>query len=98
MTFRTETITRGERLAYLARPEDATHAGVLLLPSVHGIDQYSRLFADSLAEAGLDDTDLGAVRRPAHSAHARGARRAAGDTDRRHIDARDDVVAGLHVQ
>ena len=26
---------------------------MLLLPSVHGIDQYSRMFADSLAAAGL---------------------------------------------
>jgi carboxymethylenebutenolidase len=52
MTIRTETITRGERVAYLARPADA-RAGVLLLPSVHGIDQYSKAYAHALAEAGL---------------------------------------------
>ena len=28
-------------------------AGVLLLPSVHGIDQYSKAYAQALAEAGL---------------------------------------------
>jgi carboxymethylenebutenolidase len=52
MTTRTETITRGERVGYLARPADA-QAGVLLLPSVHGIDQYSTAYAHLLAEAGL---------------------------------------------
>ena len=52
MTIRTETITRGERVGYLARPADA-RAGVLLLPSVHGIDQYSKAYAQALAEAGL---------------------------------------------
>lgn len=53
MAIRTETITRGERLAYLARPDAGTRAGVLLLPSVHGIDQYGKAFADALATAGM---------------------------------------------
>jgi carboxymethylenebutenolidase len=52
VSIRTDTITRGERVAYLARPADA-QAGVLLLPSVHGIDQYSKAYAQMLAEAGL---------------------------------------------
>ena len=52
MTIRTETITLGERVAYLARPTDA-RAGVLLLPSVHGVDQYATAYAHALAEAGL---------------------------------------------
>jgi carboxymethylenebutenolidase len=52
MTIRTETITRGQRVGYLARPVEA-RAGVLLLPSVHGIDQYSKAYAQALAEAGL---------------------------------------------
>ena len=52
MTIRTETITRGQRVGYLARPGEA-RAGVLLLPSVHGIDQYSKAYAQALAEAGL---------------------------------------------
>src|SRR5262245_37302413 len=52
MTIRTETITRGERIAYLARPADA-QAGVLLLPTVHGIDQYAKAYAQMLAEADL---------------------------------------------
>jgi carboxymethylenebutenolidase len=52
MTIHTETITRGERVGYLARPGDA-RAGVLLLPSVHGIDQYATAYANALAEAGL---------------------------------------------
>jgi carboxymethylenebutenolidase len=52
MTIRTETLTIGERVGYLVRPADA-QAGVLLLPSVHGIDQYSKAYAHALAEAGL---------------------------------------------
>jgi carboxymethylenebutenolidase len=52
MTIRTETITRGERVGYLARPGDA-QAGVLLLPTVHGVDQYAKAYAHLLAEAGL---------------------------------------------
>jgi carboxymethylenebutenolidase len=52
MTIRTETITVGERVGYLARPA-AAQSGVLLLPSVHGVDQYSTAYAHALAEAGL---------------------------------------------
>jgi carboxymethylenebutenolidase len=52
MTIRTETLTRIERVAYLARPGDA-QAGVLLLPSVHGVDQYSKAYAHALAETGI---------------------------------------------
>ena len=52
MPIWTETITRGERVGYLARPADA-QAGVLLLPSVHGVDQYAKAYAHALAEAGL---------------------------------------------
>ena len=52
MNISTETLTRGERVAYLARPADA-QAGVLLLPSVHGVDQYAKAYAHALAESGL---------------------------------------------
>jgi carboxymethylenebutenolidase len=52
VTIRTETITRGERVACLARPTDA-RGGVLLLPSVHGVGQYATAYAHALAEAGL---------------------------------------------
>ena len=86
MTIRTETITRGERVGYLARPADA-QAGVLLLPSVHGIDQYGNAYAHALAEAGLADPDLGAVSRPAARRHPRAARGAARDADRRDVAA-----------
>jgi carboxymethylenebutenolidase len=52
MTIRTEFITRGQRVAYLARPADA-RAGVLQLPTVHGVDQYAKAYAHALAESGL---------------------------------------------
>jgi len=53
MAIRTETITRGERVAFLTRPERATPGGVLLLPPVHGIEQSGKAYAQALAEAGL---------------------------------------------
>lgn len=52
MTIRSETITLGARVACLVRPTDA-RAGVLLLPTVHGADQYAMAYAQALAEAGL---------------------------------------------
>ena len=42
----------GERVGYLARP-DRRAAGVLLLPSVHGVDPSTKAYAQALAEAGL---------------------------------------------
>jgi carboxymethylenebutenolidase len=53
MTTKTELITRGERVALLVRPEGAATTGVLLLPSVFGIDNSSTAYAQALAEAGL---------------------------------------------
>ncbi len=53
MTFRIETITRGARVGYLAQPPHAAHAGVLLLPPVHGIEPAGKAYAHALAEAGL---------------------------------------------
>jgi carboxymethylenebutenolidase len=40
-------------VGFLARPERASAGGVLLLPSVHGIDQHARDYAQALAAAGL---------------------------------------------
>jgi carboxymethylenebutenolidase len=53
MAIRTDTLARGERLAYLAQPETKARAGVLLLPSVLGIDAHVKAFAHALAGAGL---------------------------------------------
>ena len=52
MPIRTETITRANASPIWRGPRDA-RAGVLLLPSVHGIDQYATAYAHALAEAGL---------------------------------------------
>jgi len=53
MTIKTETLTRGKRVAWLARPECLTRSGVLLLPSVHGVDPHTQDHARALAESGL---------------------------------------------
>jgi carboxymethylenebutenolidase len=52
MVIRTDTITRGAHVGYLARRADA-QAAVLLLPTVHGVDQYAKAYAHALAEAGI---------------------------------------------
>ena len=94
MTIWTETITRGERAGYLARPADA-RAGVLLLPSVHGVDQYAKAYAHALAEAGLATViwePFPGHRRP----KPRATRGAACDADRRDVPARDELVARPH--
>ncbi|MGH6767402.1 MAG: dienelactone hydrolase family protein [Xanthobacteraceae bacterium] len=49
----TVSIERGERLASLVRPAVAGTAGVLLLPSVFGVDRHALDYAHLLAEAGL---------------------------------------------
>jgi carboxymethylenebutenolidase len=48
-----ERIERGQHLASLVWPDVAGHAGVLLLPSVYGIDRHALDYARLLAEAGL---------------------------------------------
>jgi carboxymethylenebutenolidase len=53
MTIAAETLTRGERVGWLARPERATARGVLLLPTVFGAEQSAKAYAEMLAEAGL---------------------------------------------
>lgn len=53
MPFITEPITQGERVAWLARPQQTTPSGVLVLPTVHGVDSSVQNYAQSLAEAGL---------------------------------------------
>ena len=53
MTILVERIERGQRLASLVRPGFAGEAGVLLLPSVHGVDRPALDYAHLLADAGL---------------------------------------------
>jgi carboxymethylenebutenolidase len=48
-----ERIERGKRLGSLVRPAVAGEAGVLLLPSVHGVDRYALDYAQLLAGEGL---------------------------------------------
>jgi carboxymethylenebutenolidase len=53
MSTKADIIKRGERVAFLARPERPTQSGVLLLPPVHGIEPTGKAYAQALAEAGL---------------------------------------------
>jgi carboxymethylenebutenolidase len=53
MTISIERIEHGERLSSLVRPTLVGDAGVLLLPSVHGVDRYALDYAHLLAEARL---------------------------------------------
>jgi len=76
MTTRTQDITEGKRQAHLTRPDGAAEAGVLLLPSVHGIDNYVKDYARLLAEAGLPTLiwEPFPGHKPAHSREDRTAR------------------------
>ena len=81
MTIKTETFTRGERVAFLAWPERTGQSGVLLLPPVHGIEPSGMAYAQALAEAGLTALIWEPFRGQPRG-YARAARRAARDADR----------------
>jgi carboxymethylenebutenolidase len=51
-------MSKGRRLTgphhgYLAQPAASTHAGVLILPTIFGVNEFARGFADTLADSGL---------------------------------------------
>jgi carboxymethylenebutenolidase len=53
MAIKTQTFSGPERYGYLAQPESPARAGVLILPTIFGINEFARNYASSLANAGL---------------------------------------------
>jgi carboxymethylenebutenolidase len=53
MAIKTQTFSGPDRFGYLAQPESGARAGVLILPTIFGINAFARGYADMLANNGL---------------------------------------------
>jgi carboxymethylenebutenolidase len=53
MAIKTQTFLGPERFGYLAQPEGGARAGVLILPTIFGINEFARGYADMLANNGI---------------------------------------------
>lgn len=53
MAIKTQSFSGPERFGYLAQPESPARAGMLILPTIFGINEFARNYAESLANAGL---------------------------------------------
>jgi carboxymethylenebutenolidase len=53
MLIKTQTFSGPERFGYLAQPESSARAGVLILPTIFGINEFARGYADMLASNGI---------------------------------------------
>lgn len=53
MTIQSKTFSGPDLFGYVAAPKDGARGGVLILPTIFGINKFARGFADGLAETGL---------------------------------------------
>jgi carboxymethylenebutenolidase len=53
MPITTQTIAEPDRYGYLAQPEGGARGGVVLLPTIFGVNEFARTYAETLANAGL---------------------------------------------
>ncbi len=53
MAIKTEKLSGPQLYGYVAQPEDGARGGVLLLPTIFGVNEFARGYADTLANAGL---------------------------------------------
>ena len=53
MAIKTQTFSGPDRFGYLAQPEGTARAGVLILTTIFGINEFARSYADMLANNGL---------------------------------------------
>ena len=53
MAIKTEKFSGPHLFGYVARPEDGARGGVLVLPTIYGVNEFARGYADMLANAGL---------------------------------------------
>jgi carboxymethylenebutenolidase len=53
MPIKTQRFSGPDRFGYLALPEGATKAGMLILPTIFGINEFARGYADMLANNGI---------------------------------------------
>jgi carboxymethylenebutenolidase len=53
MAITTEKFSGPRLYGYVARPADGARSGVLILPTIYGVNEFARGYADILAHAGL---------------------------------------------
>ena len=53
MSINTQDVARDGLYGYLARPETRSKAGVLIVPTIFGVNAFVRGYADGLARAGM---------------------------------------------
>lgn len=53
MAIKAQKFDGPDLYGYLARPEQPVRAGVLILPTIFGVNEFARGYADYLAEAGM---------------------------------------------
>jgi len=53
MAITSQTINGPDRYGYLAEPVGGARSGVVLLPTIFGVNTFARSYADTLANAGL---------------------------------------------
>lgn len=53
MAIATERFSGPHLYGYVARPADGALSGVLILPTIYGVNEFARGYADTLADAGL---------------------------------------------
>jgi carboxymethylenebutenolidase len=53
MAIKTEKFSGPQLYGYVAQPEEGARGGVLVLPTIYGINEFARGYADLLANSGL---------------------------------------------
>jgi carboxymethylenebutenolidase len=53
MAIKIRTLPGPQMFGYVAEPEQGARSGVLILPTIFGVNDFARSFADTLANAGL---------------------------------------------
>ena len=53
MTIKTKSLSGPKLFGYVAEPDAAAQGGVLILPTIFGVNEFARQYADTLASAGM---------------------------------------------
>src|SRR5665213_4218852 len=53
MAIKTSSLSGPERYGYVAEPEALLRGGVLIRPTIFGVNEFARQYADTLAHAGM---------------------------------------------
>src|SRR3954467_15684530 len=53
MTMKSRSLSGPRLFGYVAEPDTAARGGVLILPTIFGVNEFARDYADTLANAGM---------------------------------------------